>query len=74
MINRRTSTGELQIYLVIWKNSAKLHLSVNQHQRIVDHFHECLIIIAILKTLAKMETKEMTTIANVITDQNQTAD
>lgn len=54
MINKK-----IQVYLVIWKNSTKLHLSTNQHERAMDIFHQCVIIVAILKTLEEIETERL---------------
>ena len=53
------STRESQTYLVIIKNYTKLNLPTNQHQRIKAFFHQCLMIIAILKALKGIETERL---------------
>ena len=52
------STREFQIHPVIMKSSTKLNLSLKQHWRIVDIFHQCLSIIAMLKMLEEIETEK----------------
>ena len=52
-------TWEFQIYPVTRKSLTKLILSMKQHERIVHAFHQCLLEIAILKTLKYIVTERL---------------
>lgn len=52
-------TREFQVYSVTRNKLPKLNLSMKQHKRILNIFHQCLLIKAILKTLGEIETERL---------------